>query len=421
MTSIETTPTGTTPAVKAHDAAASDTATPDTAATSPAATSLPAPETAAQDAPRTRAAAAAVMVTAPAPGRTQRRPRTAVVPRLAGAAWLRRLAVPLLLGLACVLAAAWHIAVGGSEIPLRDVLATLAGQAPDGRTELAVTEFRAPRTLAAVVAGAGLGVAGALTQTVARNPLASPDVLGITQGASFGAVAVLVLAGTAGGLSGIAATLGLPIGAALAGVLTALAVFVLAWRSGLESNRLIIVGLGLSGLAAAMTTWMLTLGDVTNAAQALTWMTGTINGRDWAQVLPIIPLVGAGFLAALLSQRSLRVIALHQDTAVALGMRINVTRVWLLGVATLLAVAATVLAGPVAFVALASPQIAKLMTRSTLPPIVSSALVGALFILLADLAAARLFAVALPAGVATAVVGAPYLIYLVVRQQRQTT
>ncbi|GHD00290.1 FecCD family ABC transporter permease [Zhihengliuella salsuginis] len=329
--------------------------------------------------------------------------------------------VTLALAIASFAAAAWHIAVGGSPIPLADVAATLLGMAPDARTELAVVEFRAPRTVAAVLAGSALGTAGALTQTVARNPLASPDVLGITNGAAFGAVGVSVLAGGSGGVSGAAAAFGMPAAAAVTGFVAAALVFLLAWKGGLESNRVIIVGLGVGGLAAALTTWMLTLGNVQDAAKALTWMSGTINGRDWGQIAPLWPVVLVGIAAALASRRGLNMIALNPDTAVALGLRINATRVWTLSLATLLAVAATVLAGPVAFVALASPQIARLITRGTIPPVPAAALVGALFLLLADLLAARTFEVALPAGVATAVIGAPYLMYLVIRQQRRHT
>ncbi|WP_102160166.1 FecCD family ABC transporter permease [Zhihengliuella halotolerans] len=325
------------------------------------------------------------------------------------------------LGLATFAAAAWHIAVGGSLIPMLDVAASLLGMAPDARTELVVLEFRAPRTAAAVLAGVALGTAGALTQTVARNPLASPDVLGITNGAAFGAVGVTVLAGSAGGVSGAAAAFGMPAAAAVTGFAAAALVFLLAWKGGLESNRVIIVGLGVGGLAAALTTWMLTLGSVQDAGKALTWMSGTINGRDWNQIAPLWPIILVGVCAALASRRGLNMIALNPDTAVALGLRINVTRVWFLSLATLLAVAATVLAGPVAFVALASPQIARMMTRGTIPPVPAAALVGALFLLLADLLAARTFEVALPAGVATAVIGAPYLMYLVIRQQRRRT
>ncbi|MCO1337533.1 ferric enterobactin transporter permease [Kocuria polaris] len=325
------------------------------------------------------------------------------------------------MGLATFAVAAWHIAVGGSLIPMFDVAASLLGMAPDARTELVVLEFRAPRTAAAVLAGVALGTAGALTQTVARNPLASPDVLGITNGAAFGAVGVSVLAGSAGGVSGAAAAFGMPAAAAVTGFAAAALVFLLAWKGGLESNRVIIVGLGVGGLAAALTTWMLTLGSVQDAGKALTWMSGTINGRDWNHVAPLWPIILVGVCAALASRRGLNMIALNPDTAVALGLRINTTRVWILSLATLLAVAATVLAGPVAFVALASPQIARMMTRGTIPPVPAAALVGALFLLLADLLAARSFEVALPAGVATAVIGAPYLMYLVIRQQRRRT
>ncbi|MFI7583998.1 FecCD family ABC transporter permease [Kocuria sp. M1N1S27] len=319
-------------------------------------------------------------------------------------------------------AAAVHVAVGGTPIPYLQVLAALTGRAPDAAVQLAVVEFRAPRTAAAVLVGACLAAAGAITQTVARNPLASPDILGVTSGASAGAVAVLILGqGGAAGLSGVAATVGMPVAAFAAGTASGVAVYLLAYRHGVDSYRLILVGLGISGFTTALTTWMLTLGDVTSAAQALTWMTGSLNGRDWALVRPMAAVAAVLVAAAVLSGRWLLVSSLDEDTAVGLGLRLGRVRVATLSLAVLLASVATVVGGPLVFVALASPQIARLLVRAPVPPVAVSALVGALFVLVADTAAANLLAVPLPVGVATAVLGAPYLIHLVLRSQRRTT
>ncbi|PRB72624.1 iron ABC transporter permease [Arthrobacter sp. MYb213] len=332
----------------------------------------------------------------------------------------RRRALPAALSLLLVLLAALclHISIGGTPIALGDVVSSLVGMAPDERTALAIIEFRLPRSVAAILAGMGFGVAGALTQTVARNPLASPDILGVTNGAALGAVAVLALTSQVQGLPMFLHDYGLEIAAALGGILVSALVFSLVWRSSLESNRLILVGLGMSGLCAALTSWMLTLGEVHNAQQALTWMAGTVNGISWAdlRVAPILIVLGIAAAAGLRNQRE--VLALDSDTARALGMNLGRERIIVLGLATALAIAATIIAGPLAFVALASGHASRLIARTTIPPVAHSALVGAIFVLLADLAAARLFEVVLPAGVATAVIGAPYLIFLVLRQSR---
>lgn len=311
-----------------------------------------------------------------------------------------------------------HISVGGTPIAPGDVFTTLLGQAPDQRTALTIWEFRLPRSAAAVCAGIGLGVAGALTQTVARNPLASPDILGITNGAAAGAVALMAFTSQVSGLPAGLSVYGLPIAATLGGLLAAGAVFALVWHTSLESSRLVLVGMGISGLCAALTSWMLTLGEVTNAQQALTWMAGTVNGASWEDLggMPMV-ILGMALLGALMRNQR-EVLALDSDTARGLGVHLSRDRLIVLGIATILAIAATVIAGPLAFVALASGHAARMLARTTIPPVLHSALVGAIFVLLADLIAARTFSVVLPAGVATAVIGAPYLIYLVLNRSR---
>jgi len=334
---------------------------------------------------------------------------------------LRNVVVVGLLLAVAVLACAVHLSLGGTSIDLLAVLRTMFGDAPDFKTELAVTEFRMPRTTAAVVSGAALAMAGALTQTIARNPLASPDVLGVTAGASLGAVGVLVLAGGgAGGLSGAAALLGMPAAAFIGGLVAGIAVFLLAYRASVDGYRIVLVGLGVSWLATSLVTWMLTLGDVTNAAQALTWMTGSLNAEEWALVGPLAVAAIALTVAAGLLSRPLSLTAFGDATAVGLGASITRIRVVALLAATLLASLATVIAGPLGFVALAAPQIARLLVRSPTPPFAASALVGALIVVLADLLTARLFPIPLPAGIGTAIIGVPYLVWLLVRMQRRT-
>jgi iron complex transport system permease protein len=333
---------------------------------------------------------------------------------------VRVVLIAAILAAALVAAMALHIAFGGTPLPFPDVLRALLGDASDTRTHLAVTEFRAPRMVAAVLVGASLAAAGAITQTVARNPLASPDLLGVTAGASLGAVAVLVIAdGGHAGLSGVAAIIGMPVAAFSLGIASGVAVYMLAYRRGLDSYRLVLAGLGVSGLAASLTTWILTLGDVTSAAQALTWMTGSLNGKDWVTVQPMAVSAAVLIGAAVCSGRWLLLTSLGEDTAVGLGTRIGRVRLITLTIAVLLASVATVTAGPVAFVALASPQIARSLTRGVVPPVGVSALVGAVFVLVADTVSANALSVPLPVGVATAVVGAPFLIHLILKYQRR--
>ncbi|WP_231754874.1 iron chelate uptake ABC transporter family permease subunit [Pseudarthrobacter sp. GA104] len=333
---------------------------------------------------------------------------------------VRAMVVAGLLVLGTVAAMALHVAFGGTPLAYPDVLRALLGDDSNARIHLAVTEFRAPRMVAAVVVGACLAAAGAITQTVARNPLASPDLLGVTAGASLGAVSVLVIAGGGhAGLSGVAATVGMPAAAFGAGILSGIAVYVLSYRRGLDSYRLVLAGLGISGLAASLTTWILTLGDVTSAAQALTWMMGSLNGKEWETVQPLALSAAVLLVAGIASGRWLLLTSLGEDTAVGLGARIGTVRLVVLTIAVLLASVATVAAGPVAFVALASPRIARALAATVVPPVGVSALVGAIFVLAADTVSANVLAAPLPVGVATAVVGAPFLIHLILKYQRR--
>ncbi|EMY32155.1 ferric enterobactin transport system permease, partial [Arthrobacter crystallopoietes BAB-32] len=222
-------------------------------------------------------------------------------------------------------------------------------------------------------------------------------------------------------LSGVAAAVGMPVAAFGGGLVSGVAVYLLAYRGGIDSYRLVLVGLGINGLAVSLTTWLLTLGDVTSAAQALTWMTGSLNGKDWPLVTPMAFAAAALLAGAIASGRWLLLTSLGEDTAVGLGTRVGTVRVTALTLAVLLASVGTVVAGPLVFVALASPQIARILTGSAVPPVAVSALTGAVFVLLADTVAANALPVALPVGVATAVVGAPYLIYLILRYQRRLT
>ncbi|WP_280236692.1 FecCD family ABC transporter permease [Nocardia cyriacigeorgica] len=334
----------------------------------------------------------------------------------------RALVVGLLLLLLASVAAVVHLSNGGSTLPLDVVLRTLFGDDSNPRLHLAVTEFRAPRTVGAIVAGSCLAVAGAFTQTVARNPLASPDILGVTAGSSLGAVAVLVLAGGgSAGLSHFADDVGLPVAAFAGGVSAGLLVYLLALSGTLDSYRLVLVGLGINGLAVSLTTWMLTLGDVSNAAQALTWMSGSLNGKDWSLVAPMSLLALVLSAGALLLAPRLVLFSMDDDVATGLGVPIGRLRLSALGLAAVLASTGVVIAGPLVFVALASPQIARLLTGSATPPIFTSGLVGAVFVLTADTVAANALTVPLPVGVATAVLGGPYLIFLVLRNQRRLT
>ncbi len=313
-------------------------------------------------------------------------------------------------------ASATALATGGTPVPVSEVALALIGQG-DPQTELVVGTLRLPRVVCGLLVGAALALAGALTQTVTRNPLASPDVLGVTSGAGVGAVAVVVLAGGAGGASGTWAAVGVPAAAVLGACVAAAAVAALS-RS---TERMVLVGVGLTAAAQGAVSWLLALGEVQDAGRAAAWLAGSLNGRTWAQVLPVAVALAVAAGPLLAVARALALIGLDEGVAATLGVAVGRTQVTALAVAVLLAAVATAAAGPIAFVALAAPHAAARTTGQDRPPAAISALLGAALVAASDLLARNVFGwfggrtVELPVGIVTGALGAGYLILILSR------
>ncbi|KAA2262322.1 iron chelate uptake ABC transporter family permease subunit [Solihabitans fulvus] len=331
----------------------------------------------------------------------------------------RALLVPVLALAVLLLVMAANMGRGEFPISVADVLRVLAGGG-ERRQQFIVLDLRLPRSLTGALVGAALGLSGAITQSVARNPLASPDILGVTWGAGAGAVTVLMLGGSYGSISGPLGSVGLPVAGLLGGLLAGLAVYALSWRRGIDGFRMVLVGIGVSAVMANLTYWLLTVGDVTDAGRAMVWITGSLNGRGWEHVTPVALALVVLVPLALFLGRVLGALQFGDDTARSLGVRVDRSRGLLVLMAVVLAAVATAAAGPVAFVALATPQIAMRLTGGAQPPLVASALLGAVLTVTADLVARTAFGVVeLPVGVVTAVLGAPYLMYLLIRRRRE--
>ncbi|GAB2690713.1 FecCD family ABC transporter permease [Thalassiella azotivora] len=332
----------------------------------------------------------------------------------------RPLAVVVAALAAVAVLASLSMAVGDYPItPWRVLQVLLGGGEPF--EQVVVTGLRAPRTVTGLVVGAALAVAGALMQAVVRNPLASPDLLGVTAGAGAGAVAVIVLAGSGGLAGGLAGQVGVPAAALAGGTVAAALVYGLAWRQGVDGYRFVLVGVALASALFAVVSWLLVLADIKDATRATVWLTGSLNARGWPEALPVVVgLVVLLPLAVVLGAR-LGVLQLGDDVARSLGLGVERVRFTLLAVSVLLASLATAAAGPVAFVALVSPQVARLLARTPRPPLVASALVGAALVTASDLVARELLPVQLPVGIVTAVVGAPYLLWLLARASRKAS
>jgi iron complex transport system permease protein len=317
--------------------------------------------------------------------------------------------VVLLLAAACAAGVAL-IGTGDARIPAADVLRTLAGNGT-AYQDFIVNELRLPRVLVGLLVGASLGLGGALFQSVSRNPLGSPDVLGLSQGSTAGALTVIVL------MSGSAAQV--TVGALAGGLATGLAIYVLAWKQGVHGYRLVLVGIGVNAVMTAVNGYLLTKADLVDATRAVVWMTGSLAGRDWDQVWPLLGLCAVLLPLVLAHARGLRMTEMGDDIANALGVRVQRVRLLLMVSAVLLTAAATAAAGPVSFVALTAPQLARRLTRSPGPNLVPSLCMGAALLVAADWASQRVFgADQLPVGVVTGVLGGAYLLWLLVTERR---
>ncbi|MBN8425520.1 iron chelate uptake ABC transporter family permease subunit [Microbacterium esteraromaticum] len=274
-----------------------------------------------------------------------------------------------------------------------------------------VLDWRMPRALAAISLGALLAIAGALFQTVTRNPLASPDILGLSNGAFTGMLLTLVFVSA----SAPARTAGALIG----GLGTAALIWLLAARGGVQGFRLIIIGIGISAMLASVNTWMLLQIELETAMFASAWGTGSLNGVT-ADALGIALLCAAPFAvaAAMLAPR-LRQIDLGDDMAAATGARPAFVRTAALLIGVVLVAAATTVAGPVAFIALAAPQIARRIARTPTLSLGLSALLGAVLLLASDLIAQHVLPVPLPVGVVTVSVGGAYLVLMIIWEIRR--
>lgn len=302
------------------------------------------------------------------------------------------------------------IGTGDYVIAPKDVLSALFGDAPR-ITEIIVLQSRLPRVALAVMFGAALGVSGAVFQSLTRNPLGSPDVIGFTTGAYTGALVVIVTLG--GGYYRTGA------GALLGGLATAMVVYLLAYRRGVQGFRLIIVGIAVSAMLASVNTWLVVKADLTEAIAAAVWGAGSLNGLGWQQVVPsIVALTVVMPLLAILSRR-MPMLELGDDAATALGVRVESTRLMLIFLGVALTALVTAAAGPISFIALAAPQLARRLTGASGAAMVPAACMGSVLLVASDVAAQRVFApTQLPVGVVTVCVGGAYFVWLLAREGR---
>ena len=321
-----------------------------------------------------------------------------------------RWAVLALMALALVGGFALTLMLGQSAYSPATVWRVLRGDEVAG-ARFTIGSLRLPRALLAVLAGAAFGLGGAAFQTLLRNPLASPDIIGITSGASASAVFCIVVLSITGPMVSVYAV--------TAGLGVALLIYLLAWRGDVTGARLILVGIGLSAMLQSLTAYVLARAPSWSLHEALRWLSGSINGAQLGQALPLaLTLVLCGGLL-LWRSRDLEMMRMGDDAAAALGVRLALTRISVILCGVGLVAVATASAGPVTFVAFLSGPIAARLAGRDAPILLPAAGIGALLVLVCDFAGQFLLPARYPVGIVTGVLGAPYLVYLILRENRK--
>lgn len=323
----------------------------------------------------------------------------------------------VLLGLGLVTLAAMVLSVGVGEYPIAppDVVRTVLGvETGNPDYPLIVNTLRLPRVLVAFLVGLALALSGAIMQGLTRNPLAAPEITGVTAGAGLAVVTLIVL------MPSVSVTV-LPLAALVGASAVALLIYSLAWWQGDSPIRLILVGIGLTSVMTALTTLMITYGDIYQVTRALIWLTGSVYGRSWADFQALLPWLLVFMPVALLMSRQLNALNLGTEVARGLGSRVEWERGLLLLTAAALAAAAVSVAGTISFVGLMAPHIARRLvgpSHQGLMP--TAAITGGLIVVLADLVGRMLFApIEIPCGVVTAIIGAPFFMYLLYRSRNR--
>lgn len=322
----------------------------------------------------------------------------------------------MLLILTLVTLGAMIISVGYGEYPISppDVVKTLLGLPTTNQDyTFIINTLRLPRTIVAFLVGVGLAIAGTITQGITRNSLAAPGIIGVNAGAALAAVSLIVLLPNA--------PISLLPFAAFGGALTvSILIYLLAWQGGSSPIRLILVGIGFNLIVGALTNIMVTFGNINTVSQALVWLAGSVYARSWTQVWSLLPWILIFGLMALLLARELNTLNLGDDVANALGSRVEWQRGLLLLTSVALAGASVATAGAVGFVGLISPHLGRQLVGAShegLLPV--SAMMGGMLVVVADLLGRVLFPpLEIPCGIVTAIIGAPYFIYLLIKQRR---
>lgn len=320
--------------------------------------------------------------------------------------------VHLILSLIALAAGVVGILIGDYGISPGQVLASFVGRAEDPMAQYFVTELRAPRAATALLVGAALGTSGAIFQTLSGNPLGSPDIIGFTTGAATGALLTIIV------LEGDSTATAL--GAVLGGLAAAGVVYGLAWRGGVAGFRLVLVGIGIGAVLSAVNTLLVVKAPLDSAQTATHWLAGSLNAALWPEAISVAIALVLLLPIAWSQHRVLTMLPLGDPSATGLGIRTERSRFVLVIVGVALVSVATASTGPIAFVALAAPHLARKLTRTTGAGLGGAALMGAVLVLVSDLIARRIFApTELEVGVITGSLGGLYLVWLLAVERKR--
>lgn len=324
---------------------------------------------------------------------------------------------PMLLCLAVAVVVAMVMNLGRGEYPISplDIVKTVLGiETGNPDHAFVIHNLRLPRTLVAFMVGMALTISGTIFQGITRNPLADPGIIGINAGASLAAVAVIVLVPSAPIYT-------LPLSAFAGALLMAGLIYSLAWNNGSSPVLFILMGVGLSAIASAFTSLMITFGDIYSVSDALVWLAGSVYGRTWEQVFSFLPWLIIFVPMALILARHLNALNLGDDVAKGLGSRVEWQRGLLMLVGVALAGAGVATAGMIGFVGLIAPHLGRQLVGTNHQGLIpTSALLGGMLVVAADLLGRTLFApIEIPCGVVTAAIGAPYFLYLLIRNRKK--
>lgn len=341
--------------------------------------------------------------------------RTIAVRRFGGRISLRfdvrSLVVTAVLVTTALALAVVALGLGEFSVAVPEVVSALLGKS-SAAVHMVVVEWRLPRVLLALLLGAAMGISGAIFQSLTRNALGSPDVIGFNTGAYTGALVVILLMG--GGYFAVSA------GALAGGLITAALVYVFAYKKGIQGFRLIIAGIAVSAMLASVNTFMILKASLEQAMSAAVWGAGSLNKVSWDQVLPVVSVLVMLWVVLAFYGRRLELLEMGDDAVKALGVRLERSRLVLAVVGVALTAVVTAAVGPIAFISLAAPQLARRLTRSASVGMVPAAAMGALLLVASDIVAQNLFApIQLPVGVVTVSIGGCYLVWLLAREVKR--